>query len=244
MVSTVAHKSGSDSPLLKVLSEAESSHTRRLRGRMAGAARHWPPGKLISPLPAGTVVQPPVRSDFLDLRRTFASLGQDELSGYVRLVGDGLDAVALLSDGGVVASMCEADGQVTIGSEAFATMWRTVDGGEGLLDIVELPAVVLSALHQLFVGPPVYQGLRGKFLKGEEFIEHMSEQALAGAIQVRSGSRCGVVLLHDGVLSAYTSRDPEPIDDLDQVMDLFADPDCEVSVNGGPAKAVLNLPIL
>lgn len=244
MVATMADKGGLDSPLLKVLSEAEARHARRLRGDHLAAARKWPTEKLIAPLPAGRVVQPPVRSDFLDLGRTLASLGHDRLSGYVRLVGDGLDAVALVSGGGVVAAMCQAQGRGTIGSEAFATLRRAVDGGDGLVDIVELPEVMLSALHQMFAGPTVYHGLRGRFLKGGEFIEHMSEQNLTGAIQVKSGGRRGVVLLQDGVLGAYTSRDPEPVDALDVVMELFADPDCEVTVTGGTATAMLPLTIL
>ncbi|MEA2684207.1 MAG: hypothetical protein QOK05_2535 [Chloroflexota bacterium] len=243
MAMVMAGKSG-DSPLLQVLSEAESTHSRRMRGDKASGSRSWPPEQLIAPLPAGKVVQPAVRADFIDLRRTLSSLAREELSGYVRLVADGVHCAALLSGGGVVAAICEADGEVAMGTEAFARMRRTVESGEGLVDIVSVPAVVLSALHLLIAGGAVYKGLRGKFLKGAEFIDYLSEQNLTGGVHVKSGGRHGVVLLHDGVLGAYTGRDPKPVDALEPVMELFDDPECEVWVNGGQAGATLPLMIL
>jgi hypothetical protein len=239
----MSKKGAADSPLLKVLSEAETSHAQRLRGdKVAGA--DWPAETTLAPLPGGKVVQPPVRSDFLDLRRTLVSLGRDELTGYVHLTGDDLQAAALLAAGGVVAAVCEADGAVTSGTEAFSRIRRTVDSGEGSLEIIDLPAVVLSATQQMLAGPSVYGGLRGRFVRGAEFIDYMSEQTLTGGIHVKSGGRHGVVLLHDGVIGAYTSRNRRPVDSLDLVMTLLEDPDCEISVNGGQVGATLPLMIL
>jgi hypothetical protein len=243
MAVAMSKKGGADSPLLQVLSEAETSHSRRLRGDKV-AAGDWPAETVLAPLPIGKVVQPPVRSDFLDLRRTFATLGRDELSGYVHLTGDGVQAAALLAGGGVVAAVCEADGAVSSGTEAFSRIRRAVDSGEGCVEIIDLPRVVLSAAQQLLAGPIVYEGLRGRFVRGAEFIDYMSEQTLTGGIHVKSGGRHGVVLLHDGVIGAYTSRNRKPVDSLDLVMSLLEDPDCEISVNGGQVGATLPLMIL
>lgn len=240
-VATAQQVDGGD-PLLRVLADAETS-VRRQRGDRPGRAE-WPAEGMLPPLPAGRVVQAGVRCDFVDMRRAFVSLGRDELSGYVRLSSEGVHAAAMLSAGGVVAAVYEEAGAVLAGTEAFARMRRVVDSGQGMLEIVQLPEVVLGATRQMLVGPPVYQQLSGRFLRGAEFVDFMSEQTLTGGIQVRSGGRQGVVLLHDGVIGAYTSRSPKPAAALDEVMELFSDPTCEVSVNGGPVGATLPLMIL
>jgi hypothetical protein len=242
MAVAVAHGADQSDPLLKVVAEAESKHRRQRGDSILGMA--WPAESMLPPLPAGRVVQPGVRSDFVDLRRTFVSLGRDELTGYVRLRADDAQATALVSAGGVVAAAFEAEGRVILGTEAFARMRRTVDGGEGTIEVVELPEVVLGAVRQMLVGPVVFERLSGRFLRGAEFVDHLSEQTLTGGIQVRSGGRQGVVLLHDGVIGAYTARTPRPVAALDGVMELLEDPACEVSVNGGQVGATLPLMIL
>ena len=243
MAVAVAHGSTDTDPLMRVVAEAETKHVRQQRAGQ-GVEAGWPSGALLPPLPAGRVVQQGVRCDFVDLRRTFVSLGRDELTGYVRLVADGVRGAALLSAGGVVAAVHEQDGQVIAGTEAFARMRRTADSGLGVIEVVQLPEVVLGAVRQMLVGPAVYSGLSGKFLRGGEFVDFMSEQALTGAIRVRSEGRQGVVLLHDGVIGAYTGRAPRPGDTLDGVMEMFADPACSVSMNGGQVGATLPLMIL
>jgi hypothetical protein len=243
MAVAVAPTATGSSSLAEVLGEAEKHHHRRVRGVAVLAAR-WPADSVLPPLPAGRVIQSGVRCDFVDLRRTFVSLGRDELSGYVRLRAEAQQGAALLSAGGVVAAVHEAEGTVAQGTEAFARMRRAVDAGDGSIEIIELPGVVLGATRQMLVGPPLYRRLSGRFLVGGEFVDHMSEQCLTGAIVVRSAGRQGVVLLHEGIVGAYTARSPQPTDALEPVLELMEDPGCEVWVNGGRVETTLPLMIL
>lgn len=243
MAVAMAQATGGTDPLLRVVAEAEKNHARQQRAGQAPVTG-WPAGAALPPLPAGRVVQQGVRCDFVDLRRTFASLAREELTGYVRLVADGVHAAALLAAGGVVAAVHEDQGQVVSGTEAFARMRRTADSGQGVVDVVQLPSVVVGAVRQLLVGPALYSGLSGRFLRGSEFVDFMSEQAITGGIRVRAAGGHAVVLLHEGIIGAYSARSPRPVDSLDAVMELFADPGCEVAANGGPLGPTLPLMIL
>ena len=240
-LAAAGHGAKGNGPALKVLAEAEAAHRRDHRPRPAHA---WPSDSLLPDLPLGEAVQPWVRADFIDSRRMFMSLGRERFTGYVRLLSDDTHAAALVHEGSLVGAMFEWAGSVTWGAEAFSSIRDTIDSGHGLVETTRLAGEVFTATNLMITGPMVYEGLRGRFLRPAEFIDHLGGSGLLGALRAQSGERRGFVLLHNGVLGAYTSARPQLGANLRPVLELLDDPDCEVSVMGAETAPDLPLVIL
>jgi hypothetical protein len=217
------------------------------RGPLGSTADRGEP--LVFPLPSGRPHYEGLKSAFVDFPRLLRTLRTDRHTGYVKLTGAGYSGVILLSDGQALEAVC-GDGSVVQGEPAFLQFRRHMDGGDGVLDVIELSSETVVALARLYTAAAIYTGLLGRFVNLENLLEYLAEERLDGSVVVTGATEMGVILLGAGeVLGAYTETRRSLEKGAAAVAALAKERTSRIEVAGGPGSpaaidvdAALNLP--
>ncbi len=157
---------------------------------------------VVIPMPSGTPLHSGLKASFLNFPMLLKTLSQDGFSGYISIRGerDQRDlAHILLREGAVVQVQQRASGTYRRGKAALQELMRGVSAGEGLIDAIELPGDLITAVGSLVVANTVFLQLPSRIVDFEALIAYVEEQSLTGGILVTSpGEVVSVVLLSDG----------------------------------------------
>ena len=218
-----------DTPLSAGRPAASAAQTAQVFGNPDAA----PIGELY-PLPAGKAVYEGLKSAFVDFPKLLRTLDNDKLTGYVRLAGDSFSGVLLLHDGHVLEALFSDGGQITQQVDAFQSVRRRMEAGEGLLDVIELSGETVVALAQLLTARPLFTGLLGRFINFEALLEYLAEEKIDGSLVVAGGTETGVILLRKGVVhGAYTQSQRELAGDAKDVTALAQERPSRIEVKSG-----------
>jgi hypothetical protein len=193
-----------------------------------------PPIGELYPLPTGKAVYEGLKSAFVDFPKLLRTLDNDKLTGYVRLAGDSFSGVLLLHDGHVLEALFSDGGQITQQIDAFQSVRRRMEAGEGLLDVIELSGETVVALAQLLTARPLFTGLLGRFINFDALLEYLAEEKIDGSLVVAGGTETGVILLRKGVVhGAYTQSQRELANDAKDVTALAQERPSRIEVKSG-----------
>jgi hypothetical protein len=112
-----------------------------------------------------------------------------------------------------------------------------MDGGDGVLDVIELNGEIVQALARLFIGPPIFTGLLGRFVNLEALLEYLAEEQLDGSVIVTGANEVGVILMNQGsILAAYTESHPTLETSTAAVAALAVERTSRIEVKGGASR--------
>jgi hypothetical protein len=187
----------------------------------------------VYPLPSGRPHYEGLKSAFVDFPRLLRTLSSDRHTGYVNLSGSGYSGVILFNDGAALEAVC-SNGSAVQGESAFLQIRRHMDGGDGILDVIELPSETVVAIAQLFSAPYLYTGLLGRFVNLDALLEYLSEEKVDGSVVVTTPNEMGVILLREGsVQGAYTGSHRTLEKATTAVASLAGDRQSRIEVKGG-----------
>jgi hypothetical protein len=198
-----------------------------------GAVSNGPLPVMVYPLPSGRPHYEGLKSAFVDFPRLLRTLRSDRHTGYINLSGNGYSGVILFNDGQALEAVC-SNATAVQGESAFLQIRRHMDGGDGILDVIELPADTVIAIAQLFTAPHIYTGLLGRFVNLDALLEYLGEEKVDGSVVVTAPNEMGVILLRDGsVLGAYTGSHRSLDKTTATVAALAGDRQSRIEVKGG-----------
>jgi Domain of unknown function (DUF4388) len=199
----------------------------------SGGAANGPAPVLVYPLPSGRPHYEGLKSAFVDFPRLLRTLRSDRHTGYINLSGNGYSGVILFNDGQALEAVC-SNGSAVQGESAFLQIRRHMDGGDGILDVIELPGETVVAIAGLFSAPYLYTGLLGRFVNLEALLEYLSEEKVDGSVVVTTPNEMGVILLREGaVQGAYTGSRRTLEKATTAVASLAGDRQSRIEVKGG-----------
>jgi len=203
----------------------------------AGGSANGPSPVMVYPLPSGRPHYEGLKSAFVDFPRLLRTLRSDRHTGYVNLSGNGYSGVILFNDGQALEAVC-SNGSAVQGESAFLQIRRHMDGGDGILDVIELPGETVVAIAQLFSAPYLYTGLLGRFVNLDALLEYLAEEKVDGSVVVTTPGEMGVILLREGaVQGAYTGSRRTLEKATTAVASLAGDRQSRIEVKGGPGSA-------
>ena len=204
----------------------------------AGAVTSGPAPVMVYPLPSGRPHYEGLKSAFVDFPRLLRTLSSDRHTGYINLTGNGYAGVILFNDGQALEAVC-SNGTAVQGESAFLQIRRHMDGGDGILDVIELPGETVVAIAQLFSAPHLYTGLLGRFVNLDALLEYLSEERVDGSVVVTTPGEMGVILLREGaVQGAYTGSRRALDKSTAAVASLAGDRQSRIEVKGGAGSVV------
>jgi hypothetical protein len=187
----------------------------------------------VYPLPSGRAHYEGLKSAFVDFPRLLRTLRSDRHTGYVNLSGSGYSGVILLNDGQALQALC-SNATAVQGESAFLQIRRHMDAGDGVIDVIELDAEMVTALAQLFTSPYLFSGLLGRFVNLDALLEYLAEEKVSGSVVVQTPTEAGIILLRDGdILGTYTESQRSLDKATTAVAALATDRQSSIEVKGG-----------
>jgi len=191
------------------------------------------PLDILYPLPAGRVQYEGLKSAFVDFPKLLRTLRGDQHTGYVRLTSPDFSGVLLFQRGHLLESLSNVPGAAA-GEPAFQAMRRSMDAGNGNLDVIDLAGETVDALAQLLTAPLLYTGLLGRFVNFDALLAYLTEEAVEGAVLVIGATDVGIILLtHGKVLGAYTRGTPTLSTATTGVAKVAAEKTARIEVKSG-----------
>lgn len=205
----------------------------RSAGTSAGAPSSSVLPVRVYPLPSGRAHYEGLKSAFVDFPRLLRTLRSDRHTGYVNLSGSGYSGVILLNDGQALQALC-SNATAVQGESAFLQIRRHMDAGDGVIDVIELDAEMVTALAQLFTSPYLFSGLLGRFVNLDALLEYLAEEKVSGSVVVQTPTEAGIILLRDGdILGTYTESQRSLDKATTAVAALATDRQSSIEVKGG-----------
>jgi hypothetical protein len=205
----------------------------RAAGTSAGAPSSSVQSVRVYPLPSGRAHYEGLKSAFVDFPRLLRTLRSDRHTGYVNLSGTGYSGVILLNDGQALQALC-SNATAVQGESAFLQIRRHMDAGDGVIDVIELDAEMVTALAQLFTSPYLFSGLLGRFVNLDALLEYLAEEKVSGSVVVQTPTEAGIILLRDGeILGTYTESQRSLDKATTAVASLATDRQSSIEVKGG-----------
>jgi len=196
------------------------------------------PPVLIYPLPSGRPHYEGLKSAFVDFPRLLRTLRSDRHTGYVALTGSGYSGVILFNEGQALEAVC-SNGTAVQGENAFLQIRRHMDGGDGVLDVIELDGGMVIAMAQMYTAPHLYTGLLGRFVNLDALLEYLAEEKVDGSVVVSTPSEMGVILLREGTIAgAYSGSRRAMEKTTASVAALAGDRRSKIEVVGGAGQVI------
>ncbi len=174
----------------------------------------------------------------MDFPRLLRTLRGDQHTGYIRLTAPDFSGILLFHQGHLLEALSSISGARS-GEAAFQAMRRSMDGGTGGLDVIDLAGETVEALAQLLTAPLLYTGLLGRFINFDALIAYLNEEGVEGAVLVAGGEDIGIILLSRGkVLGAYTQSNPALNTATTEVAKIATDKTARIEVKSGVGSVV------
>ena len=157
---------------------------------------------LVIPMPTGPSLHSGLKASFLNFPMLLRTLSQDGFSGYVSITGEKDSRNVghiLFREGAIVQAQQRSAGSYRRHKTALQEIVRGVGAGEGLIDAIELPPVLVESVSGLVVANTLLLQLPSRIVDFDALVEFVEEQPVTGGILVTSGQdQVSVVLLTEG----------------------------------------------
>ena len=198
------------------------------------------PGEDALLVPSGAPLYESLSARFIAFDRMTSTLGQGGYSGYVRVLGPGVNGILLFRNGKMIDCLWRDRGELSQGEPAEARARGLMESGDAMVDIVDLQAELVDSLHHLASGATSYPEMYASWVNFKGLVEFLKERDFTGTVSIKSSSGGGVLLLRQGELDgAFTTGSRELSTDDAEVLALAADPQARIEVRTAHLPPVL-----
>ena len=189
-------------------------------------------------VPTGAPLYESLSVRFLAYDRLVSTLEQGGYSGYVRVLGAGVNGILLFRNGKLIDSLWRGRDGLRQDGGAEASARSLFDSGEAVVDIVDLQAELVDSLHHLASGEPTYPEMYGSWVNLDGLVAFLKQRRFTGTISIRANAGGGVLMLRQGELDgAFTTESRELSKDESEVVKLASDPEARIEVRGSNAHS-------
>jgi hypothetical protein len=201
------------------------------------------PGEDALLVPSGAPLYESLSARFIAFDRMTSTLGQGGYSGYVRVLGPGMNGILLFRNGKMIDCLWRDHGELSQGEPAEARARSLMESGDAMVDIVDLQAELVDSLHHLASGATSYPEMYASWVNFKGLVDFLKEREFTGTVSIKSGSGGGVLMLRNGELDgAFTTGSRELSTDDGEVLALAADPKARIEVRTAQLQPVLAPP--
>jgi hypothetical protein len=195
-------------------------------------------------VPTGAPLYESLNARFIAFDRLAATLGQGGYSGYVRVLGPGMNGILLFRNGKMIDCLWRDQGGLTQGEPAESRARNLMESGEAVVDIVDLQAELVDSLHHLASGAASYPEMYASWVNFGGLVSFLKDRAFTGTVSIKSSSEGGVLMLRHGELDgAFTTSSRELSKDEAEVLALASDPEARIEVRtASPTQAIPRQP--
>jgi len=202
------------------------------------------PGEDALLVPSGAPLYESLSARLIAFDRLASTLGQGGYSGFVRILGKGVNGILLFRNGKMIDCLWRDHDVLLQGEPAEARARNLMESGEAIVDIVDLQAELVDSLHHLASGAATYPEMYASWVNFEGLVEFLKKQSFTGTVSIKSASGGGVLMLRHGELDgAFTTNSRELSSDEAEVVALAADPEARIEVRGGHPEPVVARPV-
>jgi hypothetical protein len=191
-------------------------------------------------VPTGAPLYESLSARFIAFDRLTSTLGQGAYSGYVRVLGPGVNGILLFRNGKMIDCLWRDRGDLKQGEQAEARARNLMESGDAIVDIVDLQAELVDSLHHLASGAASYPEMYASWVNFEGLVAFLKERDFTGTVAIRSSAGGGVLMLRHGELDgAFTTSSRELSTDPAEVLGLASDPEARIEVRSAHVEPVL-----
>ncbi|HVD01371.1 MAG TPA: hypothetical protein VNG93_09530 [Candidatus Dormibacteraeota bacterium] len=191
-------------------------------------------------VPTGAPLYESLSARLIAYDRLVSTLGRGGYSGYVRILGPGVNGILLFRTGKMIDCLWRGPDQLRKNEEAETAARNLLDSGEAVVDVVDLQAELVDSLHHLASGASTYPEMFASWVNLEGLVAFLKERAFSGTISVKAKDGGGVLMLRQGELDgAFTTESRELSTEETEVLALASDPLARIEVRSAtdPAPA-------
>jgi hypothetical protein len=182
-------------------------------------------------VPTGAPLYESLSARFIAYDRLISTLGRGGYSGYVRVLGPGVNGILLFRNGKMIDCLWRGRDQLRKNEEAETSARNLLDSGEAVVDVVDLQAELVDSLHHLASGATTYPEMFASWVNLEGLVAFLKERNFTGTISVKAAAGGGVLMLRQGDLDgAFTTHSRELSPDEKDVVALATDPEARIEV--------------
>jgi len=197
------------------------------------------PGEDALLVPSGAPLYESLSARLIAFDRLASTLGQGGYSGFIRVLGKGVNGILLFRNGKMIDCLWRDHEVLLEGEPAEARARNLLESGEAVVDIVDLQAELVDSLHHLASGDPTYPEMFASWVNFEGLVAFLKQQAFTGTISIKSSSGGGVLMLRHGELEgAFTTNSRELSEDEAEVVALAADPEARIEVRSAHPEPI------
>ena len=190
-------------------------------------------------VPTGAPLYESLSARFIAYDRLLATLGQGGYSGYVRILGSGVNGILLFRNGKMIDCLWRDRDQLRQDEGAEASARSRLDSGDAVIDVVELQAELVDSLHHLASGAPTYPELYASWVNLEGLVAFLKERRFSGTVSVKSAATGGVLMYRQGdVEGAFTTDSRELSTDVSEVVKIGLDPEARIEVRSASQHGI------
>jgi hypothetical protein len=188
-------------------------------------------------VPTGTPLYESLSAKLIAFDRLLSTLGQGGYSGFVRVLGSGVNSILLFRNGNMIDCLWRDRDGLNLGDPALAKAQALIQAGDAVVDVVDLEPEMVDSLHHLASGTQTYPEMFASWVNMEGLVEFLKQRNFTGTISVRSNSGGGVLMLRHGELAgAFTTSSRELATDQGEVVALCDDPEARIEVRSGAGQ--------
>lgn len=197
------------------------------------------PGEDALLVPSGAPLYESLSARLIAFDRLASTLGQGGYSGFVRILGKGVNGILLFRNGKMIDCLWRDHDVLLQGEPAEARARSLMESGEAVVDVVDLQAELVDSLHHLASGATTYPEMYASWVNFEGLVAFLKQQSFTGTISIKSSSGGGVLMLRHGELDgAFTTNSRELSSDEAEVVALASDPEARIEVRSAHPESV------
>ena len=131
-------------------------------------------------VPTGAPLYESLSARFIAFDRLTSTLGQGAYSGYVRVLGPGVNGILLFRNGKMIDCLWRDRGDLKQGEQAEARARNLMESGDAVVDIVDLQAELVDSLHHLASGAASYPEMYASWVNFEGLVAFLKERDFTG----------------------------------------------------------------
>jgi len=194
-------------------------------------------------VPTGTPLYESLSARLIAYDRLVSTLVRGGYSGYVRILGPGVNGILLFRNGKMIDAIWRGRDQLRKNEEAEASARNLLESGEAVVDVVDLEAELVYSLHHLASGATTYPEMYASWVNLEGLLAFLKQRGFSGTISVKSKDGGGVLMLRAGDLDgAFTTHSRELSSDEKDVMGLASDPEARIEVRSATDHPPVHAP--
>ena len=197
------------------------------------------PGEDALLVPSGAPLYESLSARLIAFDRLASTLGQGGYSGFVRILGKGVNGILLFRNGKMIDCLWRDRDVLLQGEPAEARARNLMESGDAVVDVVDLQAELVDSLHHLASGAATYPEMYASWVNFEGLVAFLKQQSFTGTISIKSSSGGGVLMLRHGELDgAFTTNSRELSSDETEVVALAADPEARIEVRSAHLEPI------